>query len=112
MTDSELFDKLVDVIAGCSKDVDVTDDSVRTCTLNNLPTIGDCTPEAILLVQEGCKHCENAEQSLNAEGTKYTPIDISSERGLQLAQEGQFNSVPHLLLVDCANSLLAELEVP
>ncbi len=99
-------------LVACWTDPNMTDQEARACTINHLPEDSRCAVHAVLLTQEGCPFCANAVNALTAEGVKFETLDVAAGRGLDIAERAGVDEVPHLLLVNCTDEIMAELDLP
>jgi len=112
VAEDAMLDAVVARMVECIGDGDPNSDDARVCLLSNLPEVDGCTPKAVLLADSSCGGCSDAQEALDREGTPYDRVDTFSARGIGLVRQVEKKLVPQLLLVDCADRILMELELP
>ena len=92
---------LAELIGNCIDDGQ-EGEQLRNCLLSKLPSLGgDCKIEAVLIAQDGCPTCEQAQKDLEGLGIRTIRPD----------NLGNIEFVPQLWAVDCKGEKLMEFEL-
>ena len=110
-----ILEDLVGLIEGCTPEGGEADsDTTRVCVLKSLPElkVEGCGVKTVLFSDGSCGPCADAKDILTAGGIPFEVVDTRSERGVVLQKKVEGEHVPQLLLLDCNDDFVAELEIP
>ena len=102
----QALDSLSAILAGCIEQGKEDGPEMRICMLQELPKTREtpCPIEAVLVVQEGCHHCDIARETF-----KNLPV---RELDANLADKIEpVTHTPQLWLLDCEGKKLADIEI-